>query len=76
VEEQGVKFGLPIHAGNLTARAHTCPHRPVAPVNRDPTGNSRGFKVNQSPMRAYLVVEGDVGEKVLGVSDVSESLFQ
>ena len=76
MEEQGIKFGLCIHAGNLTTRAQTCPHRPVAPVDRNPSCNSFGFEVNQSPMRVYFVVEGDVGEKVLGVSDVSESLFQ
>src|SRR5262249_48268064 len=76
VEEQGVKPGPSVHARNLTVRAHSCPHRPVAPVERNSAGNSSGFEVDQAPMRAHLGGKSDVGEKVLGMRDVSESLLQ
>jgi hypothetical protein len=38
----------------------------------DPSANSRGFKVDQSPKGVHLRVKGDVGDKVLGMRDVSE----
>jgi hypothetical protein len=65
VGEQGVKSGRPIHVGNLTVRAHTCPHRPVALVNRDRSGNSRGFKIDQSPMRVHLGIKGEFVRRFL-----------
>jgi transposase len=76
VEEQGVKPSPPIHPCNLPGCADTCPHRPVALVNRNPSCNMRGFKVDQSPMRMHLGVTSDIGEKVLGVRDVPEKLLQ
>ena len=76
VEEQGVKPGPSVHARNLTVRAHSCPHRPVAPVDRDPASNPSSFKIDQAPMRAHLRVKRNVGEKVLGMRYVSERLLQ
>src|SRR5262249_1812768 len=48
----------------------------VAPVDRYPSGNPSGFKVDQSPMCTHLGVTSNVDEKVLGVRDMPQRLLQ
>jgi hypothetical protein len=40
-------------------------HLPAPSIHREPSGNCRGFKVDQSPMGVHLRVKDDVGDKVL-----------